>query len=274
MGELKGDNLVAAIFGEAANSEPEIKQETAPETGQPETDNEPEEQASPEKPKKLYAGKFESEEELEKAYLEGQKFWTQKAQEAAALRRELEELRKTAAPDMTRKQQEEFQNFVKKAVNAAVVDEDPTLLLQLIDQLTEAKTEQKIHQIMPMIEPIARQNILEQHVQEFFAENPEAKELEAEMAKLVQAEPDLVYDAKGNVRPNWPYRVYARLLKQQSVVARKVNAEAAAQAAAAKAAAAAPGSTARPGQPQPESEEEKLKKAIFGDGGKRRMFDF
>ncbi len=274
MGELKGDNPVAAIFGEAANSEPEIKQETAPETGQPETDNEPEEQASPEKPKKLYAGKFKSEEELEKAYLEGQKFWTQKAQEAAALRRELEELRKTAAPDMTRKQQEEFQNFVKKAVNAAVVDEDPTLLLQLIDQLTEAKTEQKIRQIMPMIEPIARQNILEQHVQEFFAENPEAKELEAEMAKLVQAEPDLVYDAKGNVRPNWPYRVYARLLKQQSVVARKVNAEAAAQAAAAKAAAAAPGSTARPGQPQPESEEEKLKKAIFGDGGKRRMFDF
>jgi hypothetical protein len=281
MGKLEGDNLAAKIFGEAASNEPETKQNItpAPETGQPEPEAEKPEPEQ--KPAKKYAGKFDSDEELEKAYLESQKFMTQKAQEAAQYRRQLEQLQQqlqqlqqATALDMTKKQQEEFQAYVKKTINAAVVDEDPTLLLQLIDRLTEEKTEAKIRQIMPVIEPIVRQNILEQHVQEFFAENPEAKELEAEMAKLVQAEPDLVYDAKGNVRPNWPYRVYARLLKQQTAVARKINAEAAAQAAAAKAAAAAPGSTARPGQPQPESEEEKLKKAIFGDGGKRRMFDY
>ncbi len=276
MSEPKGDNLAASIFSEAASNEPETKQDAAPVEGQPQPEaGEPE--AEP-KPAKKYAGKFESDEELEKAYLESQKFMTQRAQEAAAYRRQLEQLQQQLQqlqqPDMTKKQQEEFQAFVKKAVNAAVVDEDPTMLIQMIDQLTEAKTDAKLRQIMPVIEPIARQNILEQHVQEFFAENPEAKELEGEMAKLVQAEPDLVYDAKGNPRPNWPYRVYAKLLKTKSGVVKEVNAQAAAQAAAAKAAAGAPGSTARPGQPQPESEEDKLKKVIFGEGGKRRMFDY
>jgi hypothetical protein len=274
MSDIKGDNLAEEIFGEAA-TDPENKQDTAPAEGQLQPDTE---KTEPEpKPAKKYAGKFESDEDLEKAYMESQRFMTQKAQEAATYRRQLEQLQQQLQqlkqPDMTKKQQEEFQEFVKKAINAAVVDEDPAMLIQMIDQLTEAKTEAKIREIMPVIEPIARQNILEQHVREFYAENPEAKDLEGEMAKLVQAEPDLVYDAKGNPRPNWPYRVYAKVLKQKSGIVKEVNAQAAAQAAATKAAAAAPGSTARPGQPQPETEEDKLKKIIFGDNGKRRMFD-
>jgi len=274
MSDIKGDNLAEEIFGEAA-TDPENKQDTAPAEGQLQPDTEKTEPES--KPAKKYAGKFESDEDLEKAYMESQRFMTQKAQEAATYRRQLEQLQQQLQqlkqPDMTKKQQEEFQEFVKKAINAAVVDEDPAMLIQMIDQLTEAKTEAKIREIMPVIEPIARQNILEQHVREFYAENPEAKDLEGEMAKLVQAEPDLVYDAKGNPRPNWPYRVYAKVLKQKSGIVMEVNAQAAAQAAATKAAAAAPGSTARPGQPQPETEEDKLKKIIFGDNGKRRMFD-
>jgi len=274
MSDIKGDNLAEDIIGEAA-TDPENKQDTAPAEGQLQPDTE---KTEPEpKPAKKYAGKFESDEDLEKAYMESQRFMTQKAQEAATYRRQLEQLQQQLQqlkqPDMTKKQQEEFQEFVKKAINAAVVDEDPAMLIQMIDQLTEAKTEAKIREIMPVIEPIARQNILEQHVREFYAENPEAKDLEGEMAKLVQAEPDLVYDAKGNPRPNWPYRVYAKVLKQKSGIVKEVNAQAAAQAAATKAAAAAPGSTARPGQPQPETEEDKLKKIIFGDNGKRRMFD-
>jgi len=280
MAENKSDNLAAQIFGgEAADNASNQKEETkaAPATGEPQEEGKQGEG----QPSKLYAGKFTSIEELEKAYLEGQKWWTRTSQEAAAakreaeqLRRELEELRKALAPDMSKSQQQAFEEQVKKAIQAAVVDEDPKLLLQLIDQLTEYKTEQKLRQITPIIEPIARQNVLEQHVEEFFAEVPEAKELEAEMARLVQEDPSLVYDAKGNIKPNWPYRVYARVLKLRSGQAKRANEEAAAQMAAMKMAAGVSGSTARTSQPQPESEEEKLKKAIFGEGGKRRMFDY
>lgn len=274
-------NVVASIFGGAAQeggnaagdgTAGAVKQE-------PNTQTQAQTQAQQTEPaqkpaEKLYAGKFKTPEELERAYEEAQRWGTQRSQEAAALKRELEELRKTAAPDMTKKQQEEFDAYVKKAINAAVVDEDPSLLLQLIDQLAEHKTDQKIRQIMPIIEPIAQKNAFQTQVDEFFREHPEALELAGEMTAIVQQDPAIMLDNKGNVRPDWPYRVYMKAARGKSGATQKAAAEAKEKAEGMKAAAAAPGTSARGSQP-PEKEEDKIKQSIFGDmSQKRKMFDF
>ena len=267
MSEDKGDkNVVADIFGSAAPTSGNIAENVDAGAVEEKQADQPDE--------KIYAGKFKTPEELEKAYEEAQRWGTQRSQETAALRRELEELRKTAAPDMTAKQKEEFDVYVKKAINAAVVDENPTLLMQLIEKLVEEKADSKIREIAPVIEPIVQERAFKAQVDEFFREYPEAINLSNEMTEIVQRDPTVMMDTHGNIRPDWPYRVYMRAAKGKGEAEAQAAALTKKQTEGMKAAAAAPGTSARAGQ-QAESEEDKLRKNIFGDANKqRKMFDY
>jgi len=268
MSDGKDGNLIDQIFGNQA-----VEEEQKGEKGQaPQVSGEPgqkqeEEQKESQEPVKKLAGRFESVEELEKAYRELEKWGTRKSQEAAAIRRELEELRKQAAPDMTARQQEEWRKQVQAAINAATVDENPEPLLQLIGYMADKIAEEKVTQQLGEIAPLVQQHRFQREVDAWLAENPEAGEHINDMIKLINAEPELV------TRPGWLDRAYSRVLRQKVSLAKQVGAETSAKIQAEKQAAGMPGAGAR-NTKAPETDEEKLLKTIFGESGPRKMFDF
>lgn len=261
----ESNNLINQIFGnDGAASDKEESRDQNQAVNAGESRPEPEQL----KQERLLAGKFKSVEELEKAYQEAEKWGTQRSQETAALRRELEELRKAVAPDMTRQEQQVWRQRVQAAINRAVVEENPDDLLQLIDWMIDQKAEVKFQEKYREIYPAVEQYRFQVEVNAWLAENPEAGEHIEDMIKLIQEQPDIV------TKPNWLDRTYARVLKRKIGAAQKAGAENAARTQAVKQAAAMPGVQPRQTEP-PESEEEKLKKALFGDTNqKRKMFDF
>lgn len=250
----KDDNLAERIFGEAVNDS-EDQEERAPKSEQPGEETETEGR-EPEEPK-LLAGKFKSVEELEKAYLEGEKWWTRTSQEAAALRKELEQLKNQLMPDMTKKQQEEWKKHVQAAINAAVVDENPEPLMNLIAFLVDYRAEAKFQERYGQLAPVVKQHEFQQEINTWLAENPEAAAYIEDMAKIIEAEPELV------MQPNWLDKAFARVLKQKLGLAEKAKVDAKALAEAEKQAAAVPASGAR-GKEQKKSPEEELLERIFG----------
>ncbi|HIE12963.1 MAG TPA: hypothetical protein EYP63_06015 [Desulfotomaculum sp.] len=232
-----------------------------------------EQQAAKTESTKLYAGRFKSVEELERAYREVEGFSTRKAQEAAALHQRLEELQRQAAPDMTKRQQEDFRKAVLEAVNAAVVDEDPNKLVALIETITDRKSEEKLSQIMPHLAPVIVNQQIASEVEQFFAEFPEAKDLESEMSAVIEQNPEVMFDEQGRRRADWVYRAYIRAQTRKGQATRQAAAQVGGQVTAAKQAAAAPGVSAR--QQQSQSPEEAILTRIFGEpSGGRKPFDY
>lgn len=254
----KDDTLMDDIFGSQAVEEEEFEEQ---EVGEEEEEQEKKkasgeeheetEEKEEEKPK-LFAGKYKTVEELEKAYQEAQKWGTKSAQEVAALKRELEDLRRQVAPDMTKRQQDEWRKQVQAAINAAVVDEDPTALMALIGQIADQVAEQKLAQKYQDIAPIIQQQKFQQEIDAFLAENPEAAEHLDDMVELVQQNPELV------TKPGWLYRAYGKVLTQKFAAKEKAKAETAARTKAEKEAAAMPGTKSRQNQKKKDPEEELL----------------
>jgi len=260
----KGDTLMDDIFGNQAVKEEEIEeQETAKEEEEEEQEEEEEEQedktsgkereeAEEEEESKLLAGKYKTVEELEKAYQEVQKWGTKSAQEVAALRRELEDLQRQVDPDITQRQQQQWQKQVQAAINAAVVDEDPGMLMALIGQVADQVAEQKLAQRYQDVAPIVQQRKFQREIDGFLAENPEAAEHMDDIAKLVQQDPEMV------TKPGWLYRAYGKVLTQKFNAKAKSEKEAAAKTKAEKEAAAMPGAKSRQKQGKKDPEEELL----------------
>jgi hypothetical protein len=248
-------NVLEGIFGEGAQGEA-LTDNTE---GERAVTQEPE----PKQPEKLWAGKFKSPEEMEKAYEEAQRWGTQRSQEVANIRRELEELRKSVAPDMSKQKQKEWDDHVKQAIQQAVVDDNPALLVQLIDYMIDQRTEAKLQARDAELAPLREQQRFQAEVNQFVADNPEASEYLDEITKLIQAQPDVV------TRPNWLGRAYGKVLNQRL----KAGTANAAKTQAEKLAAGVPGSGAR-GRTDTKTEDEKVLDSIFGDlSQKRKIFD-
>jgi len=252
----KDDNLVKDIF----DSDDQAGEETDNKIQTPEEEGESEDI---EKPEKKWAGKFNTAEDLEEGYRNLETWQTRNAQENARIRAELEQLRQAVIPDMTTKQQQEWWQYVQKSINTAVVDENPEPLMQLIGQMVEYSTEQKLRERDQALAPIYEQQRFQTEVNDFLLNNPEAGEYLDDMQKLIQSEPDIVRN------PDWLYQAYGKVLN------RKIKGGAAlkAKTEAAKEAAGMPGSGPR-GSQETLTDDEKIKKALFGDTGKRRMFDY
>ena len=262
----KDDTLMDNIFGadQAVEEEVEEKEteeekeeeqeeEEQEEEGQKETEEEEEEG---QKEEKLLAGKYKTPEELEKAYQEAQKWGTKSAQEVATVRKELEDLRKQVAPDMDKRQAQQWQSQVQSAINAAVVDEDPSALMALIGQVADQVAEQKIAQRYKDVEPLAKQRKFQQEIDNFLAENPEAQEHMDGIAKLVQQDPEIV------AKPGWLYKTYSMVLSQKFTSKKSSTKETAAKTEAEKKAAEMPDAKSRQ-QKEKKNPEEKLLDEIF-----------
>lgn len=226
---------------------------------------------------KLYAKRFKTPEELEQAYREVENWGTQRAQEATALKRQLEELQAQKAPDATKKEKEDFQKAMKEAINAAVVADDPTRLVELIDRLTDKKAaekaEERLSQIMPDLAPVIQQRKLQTEIDEFHADYPEAKAFEADMAAAIQANPNLMYDAAGKKRPDWLARTYAKVLGAKVGAVKAAAGQTKEQTTAMKQAAGTAKGGARPAQDD-RTKDEVLKDSIFGKASEeRKIFD-
>ena len=272
MPEDKSGTLTGAdIFGEgaqAAKNDPEPEEKSDPDAqAQPDGDPGRDQAAGQDQGDKLLAGKYKTVEELERAYSESQKWGTKSAQDAASLRRELEEMRKVLAPQQTAKQQEEWKKRAQDAVNRAVVDEDPEALFRLIAGMAGEIAERKLQQRDTDLEAVKAQAKFQRQVDAFLAENPEAAGHVGDMVKLLEAEPELV------TRPNWLDRAYTRVLSRKMGLTARARAEADARTQAEKQAAGMPGGAARKTQ-ETESEADKIKKGIFGDPARKRgIFD-
>lgn len=214
---------------------------------------------------RLYAGKYKSVEDLEKAYQEAQKWGTQSAQQVAALRKELEDLRNQVAPAMTQKQEQQWKKQVQAAINAAVVDEDPSALIALIGQVADRVAEQKLAQRYQDVAPLVQQRKFQQEINDFLEENPDAVEHMDGIAKLIQQDPGLVS------KPGWLYRAYGKVLSQKFNAKEQHQVSAAAQIEAQKKAASMPSSTSRKKQEKKDPEQELLDQ-IFGSPQKGGIF--
>ena len=282
MSENDDRTLADQIFGGQAVKDDETQttqteqttQTQAPAAGDPESGKtEPQKQETEKQEQtqaqenKLLAGKYKTPEELERAYLEGQKWWTKSSQEVSQLRRDLEDLQKQVAPDMTKRQEADFKKQMQQAINNAVVDEDPEALTQLIESIVDQRTEVKVKERYQDVDPLVEQNKLTKEVNGWIGENPEAAEHLPEMQKLLDADPDMVK------KPGWLDRAYAKVVGQKLSLTKQARSTAAAQTQAEKAAATIVGSTARPPQ-DTETEEQKIVKGIFGEPGQDRgIFD-
>lgn len=267
------DTLMDEIFGsedqavnDAEEQELDTEEEQEEQEEQQETQGQEEQQPEQqEQPEKLLAGKYKSVEDLERAYQEAQRWGTQSAQQVAALRKELEDLRNQVAPAMTQKQEQQWKKQVQAAINAAVVDEDPSALITLIGQVADRVAEQKLAQRYQDVAPLVQQRKFQQEINDFLEENPDAVEHMDGIAKLIQQDPGLVS------KPGWLYRAYGKVLSQKFNAKEQHQVSAAAQIEAQKKAASMPSSTSRKKQEKKDPEQELLDQ-IFGSPQKGGIF--
>lgn len=226
---------------------------------------------------KLYAGRFKSAEELEQAYRSLEGFGTQKAQEAAALRRQLDDLQAKVAPDLTKKQQEDLRKEMAEAVEAAAVDNNPDKLVELIERISDKKAAEKIEaqlgRIMPTLTPVLIGEQIKAEADQFFADFPEAIPYEQQMAAVVKQSPQIMFDAQGNRRPDWPSRALNKVLTMQAQAASQGRAAVNQQIDAQKQVAGAARGGVRQAQ-DTRTQDEKIIDSIFGTSNEgRKIFD-
>ena len=257
------DKIVQEIFGDTGNAAPVSHPEPLVPESQETPEGEVESEEEPEAQEKLFAGKYKTVEELEAAYKEAEKSFHGDRQERAELRRQMEDLKTALAPKKPNVDPEQYrQQLVER-----LYSEPDVVIAELADQIADRKLQQALGPVMPVIQ----RQIMDSQVNDFMSTVPDAREYADDMAAIVQADPNLT------TQPNWLEKAYliAKVSRLEDRVSGKATGDKTAKTTDAKKAAAMPkGGKGEP--PVPETEEEKVKKNIFGDygGGKRKMFDF
>lgn len=260
------EQLINNIFGDtgtpAPNDDMVDNQDNNESPEAPENPDTPEGENNEDDQQKLFAGKYKTVEELEAAYKEAEKNFHGSRQELAELRREFETIRQLLTP---KKQEIDPQQYRQQLLER-LYEEPDAVIAELAERIADRKLQEHLGPIMPVIQ----QQIINSQVQQFLSSVPDAAEYAGDMAAIVQANPDLV------TTPGWLEKAYlqAKVARLEAKINNKGDNDKAAQSVAAKQAAAMPkGGKAEP--PKPETEEEKMRRAIFGDlSGKRKMFDY
>lgn len=263
------DEIRSAIFGGDTGTAAPANDDKTPEKEAPDNTDTPKDggddsQKSDEKPaEKLLAGKYKTVEELEAAYKEAEKNFHLDRQDRAELRRQLDELKAALAP---KKPEVDPKERRQKLIDRLY--EEPE---KVIEEVAEEIADKKIQERYGHIDPIIQQTKINNEVQQFMGAVKDAHEYENDMAAIIKANPNIMK------RQDWLERAYllAKTARLEAKLAGKDTGDDAAKAADAKKAAAMP--RGGKGDPNiPATEDEKLKKGIFGDpgGGKRKMFDF
>ncbi len=224
-------------------------------------------------PEKLFAGKYKTVEELESAYKEAEKGFHGDRQERAELKRQLDELKEALAP---KKPEQDPKEYRQKLVER-LYEEPDTVINELANQIADKKMQQALGPVMPIIQQVITNN----QVQQFMDAVPDAKQYATDMAAIVKANPDLMK------RKDWIEKAYlqAKVARLEEKLSGKATGDNPKdndpkdndpqKAADTKRAAAMP--KGGKGDPPPqETDDDKMRKSIFGSpgGGKRKMFDF
>lgn len=267
---LSDNEMVKGIFGGDTGADPAPDDINDPETQQdPETDpdtpegeDDPNEQPEQTPAEQLLAGKYKSVEELEAAYKELERGFHGDRQERAELRRQLTELK--AALEEPKKPEIDPKQYREKLVER-LYEEPDAVIAELADQIADKKMQQVLGPMMPVIQ----QQVINNQVQQFMSSVPDAAEYTSDMAAIIQANPGLVN------QQGWLEKAYlqAKISRLEATV-NKGDEGKVAQAAAAKKAAQMP-KGGKGELPKQETDEEKMRKSIFGEHSeKRKMFDF
>jgi len=272
---MPGENadLVKNIFGDTGNPAPNINNEPAPkapEKDPPDTPpedgkkDEPEQKKPEDKePERLLAGKYKTVEELEKAYQESQKDFHLDRQDKAELKKELENIKKVLEP----KKPEEDPDKRREKILQRLVEEPEAVIMELADKIADKKVQERLGPIAPVVQ----QMVVNNQVQAFMSAVPDANEYAEDMAKIIEARPEITK------KKDWMENVYlaAKTARLEARLAGKDTGKDKAAEDQKKAAAAAILKGTKGEPPAQETPEEKLKKGIFGEaGGQAKMFDY
>ena len=261
------EQLINNIFGDTGTPAPDPdddmvdNQDNNESLEAPENPDTPEGKNNDDDQQKLFAGKYKTVEELEAAYKEAEKNFHGSRQELAGLKREFEELKQLLAP----KQPEQNPKQYREKLLERLYDEPDNVITELAEQIADKKVQERLGPVMPVIQ----QQVINQQVQQFMSAVPDAVEYANDMAIVLQNKPDLVNE------PGWLEKAYlqAKIARLEAKINKDAGEGKAAQAAVAKQAAAMPkGGKGEP--PKPETEEEKMRKSIFGEYRKMKMFDY
>lgn len=285
-------DLAASIFGEQADESqhPESEAEVTPAEEvveeEPIVEEEPkeelEEEPAEEKPaeERLFAGKYKTVEDMEKAYLESQKNFHAGRQEQGALKREIEEIKSllVAKPQEQPKQptpQEQAQNA--EVLRQRLMYEPEKVIEEMAEErarnIVDTKLSEVLGPVLPSIQRQARADQISQQVQQYWADHPDHEPYKEAMAEIITQNPQLMRD------PNWIGQTYlmakiadleTKLNNPGKPAQKKVDPaqkKAAAVSASAGVKAAAVG--------EKKSDEDLLKDKLFGSAQEgRAMFDF
>jgi protein tyrosine phosphatase (PTP) superfamily phosphohydrolase (DUF442 family) len=285
-------DLAASIFGEQADESqhPESEAEVTPAEEvveeEPIVEEEPkeelEEEPAEEKPaeERLFAGKYKTVEDMEKAYLESQKNFHAGRQEQGALKREIEEIKSllVAKPQEQPKQptpQEQAQNA--EVLRQRLMYEPEKVIEEMAEararNIVDTKLSEVLGPVLPSIQRQARADQISQQVQQYWADHPDHEPYKEAMAEIITQNPQLMRD------PNWIGQTYlmakiadleTKLNNPGKPAQKKVDPaqkKAAAVSASAGVKAAAVG--------EKKSDEDLLKDKLFGSAQEgRAMFDF
>jgi protein tyrosine phosphatase (PTP) superfamily phosphohydrolase (DUF442 family) len=284
-------DLAASIFGEQADESqhPESEAEVTPAEEvveeEPIVEEEPkeelEEEPAEEKPaeERLFAGKYKTVEDMEKAYLESQKNFHAGRQEQGALKREIEEIKSllVAKPQEQPKQptpQEQAQNA--EVLRQRLMYEPEKVIEEMAEErarnIVDTKLSEVLGPVLPSIQRQARADQISQQVQQYWADHPDHEPYKEAMAEIITQNPQLMRD------PNWIGQTYlmAKIadletkLNNPGKPAKKMVDPAQKKAAAVSASAGAKASTGG----EKKSDEDLLKDKLFGSAQEgRAMFD-
>lgn len=265
------EDLVKSIFGDTGNpapnndpapKAPEDNKDTPPEDGK--KDGTEPKKPDEKEPEKLLAGKYKTVEELEKAYIESQKDFHLDRQDKAELKKELENIKKALEP----KKPEEDPDKRREKILQRLVEEPEAVIMELADKIADKKVQERLGPIAPVVQ----QMVVNNQVQAFMSAVPDANEYAEDMAKIIEARPEITK------KKDWMENVYlaAKTARLEAKLAGKDTGQKGKAAEDEKKAAAAAIPKGTKGEPPaPETDEEKIKKSIFGEaGGQAKMFDF
>lgn len=316
---MQGDaELLASIFGgdpadngpdpesEVQEPEPEVTESEDEVTEEPETEDiegsqETEDQEQPTEdpqeepePERLYAGKYKTVEELDKAILstvtgknftsieEKEQFYRQaekgfhnERQETSAIKRELDELRMmvTAKPlEQPRQPSREEIEAKREELRRRLQYEPETVIEEMAEeramQIVDSRLSQVLGPVLPSIQKQAQSDYLNQQVQQYWRQHPDREQYKDAMSEVISNNPEIIRS------PDWIDQAYLRakiasleskLLTPPVKPAKKVD------PGKKKAAAVTVSSGAKSGTSESKTEDEKLREHIFGNSTKGKL---
>ena len=237
--------------------ENEQGQEDAQETAAPEQEGEPQ-NAEAELLRKYGLDKFKTVEDALKAYKELEKKLGRDAEEKAALRRELEQIRQLLQPKEQAAEGPDAEKWIE-----SFMERGPEAVVEIVERVLAER--------LAPIQQYLTQDWYQREAQRFMAAHPDAAEYREEMQRVLEEYPEIATHPK--VYEIAYHIAKARRLEEKLPKVAEEAKEEGKKAALEKAAARLPGSATRRAEKE-KSPEEVIRETVFGAAGQPKgVFD-